>query len=147
MKHDAAFYCGLREILRAILCYGERLPVARVTLRIGGTSTTFIGDFKMQLPDDKSVSATASFVDAKGNAAQVQGTPVWETDRPDLLVMIDNGIGSVIVSALGPLGSGQVTCTGDADLGDGVVPVILLGTVEVIAGTAVGGVINFGAPV
>jgi len=101
----------------------------------------------MQLPDDKSVSATASFVDAKGNAAQVQGTPVWETDRPDLLVMIDNGIGSVIVSALGPLGSGQVTCTGDADLGDGVVPVILLGTVEVIAGTAVGGVINFGAPV
>jgi len=101
----------------------------------------------MQLPDDKSVAATASFVDAKGNPAQVEGVPVWGTDRPDLLAVTDNGDGSATVAAVGPLGSGQVTCTADADLGAGVVPVVLLGTVEVIAGTAVGGVINFGEPV
>jgi len=100
----------------------------------------------MQLPDDKSVSATATFVDVKGNAAQVEGSPVWGTDRPDLLNVVDNGNGSATVSPVGLLGSGQVTCTGDADLGAGVVSVVLLGTVEVIAGTAVGGTIEFGPP-
>lgn len=117
------------------------------TLSHGVFSVRFQGDFNMQLPSDKSVSASASFVDARGNPAVVEGTPVWGTDRPDLLAIADNGDGSVTVSPVGPLGSGQVTCTGDADLGEGVVSVVLLGTVEVIAGTAVGGVINFGEPV
>ena len=98
----------------------------------------------MQLPDDKKVSATASFVDAKGNAAAVEGVPSWGTDKPEVLKVTDNVDGSCLIEAVGPLGTAQVTCTGDADLGAGVVPVILLGDVEVIAGTAVAGTVNFG---
>lgn len=138
---------SLRTVLCQLLCT-HRPPRLRMqlSLRVGTVTFTTQGDFSMQLPDDKSVSATASFVDAKGNPAQVQGMPVWGTDRPDLLSVVDNGDGSATVSPVGPLGSGQVTCTGDADLGEGVTEVVLLGTVEVIAGTAVGGTINFGEP-
>jgi hypothetical protein len=117
------------------------------TLSLGTFSVRFQGEFQMMLPVDKSVAATASFVDAKGNPAVVEGVPVWGTDRPDLLAVTDNGDGSATVACVGPLGSGQVTCTGDADMGAGVVPVVLMGTIEVIAGAAVGGVINFGEPV
>lgn len=145
MKRSHTYYRVLRDILHGILCCGEA-PKARVRLVLNGFTLTFTGDFTMQLPDDKSVSATASFVDARGNAAQVQGAPVWGTDRPDLLAVTDNGDGSASVAAVGPLGSGQVTCTGDADMGEGVVPVVLLGSIEVIAGTAVGGAINFSEP-
>jgi len=97
----------------------------------------------MQLPDDKTASAKATFQDAKGNPAKVEGNPVWATDKPDILTVVDNGDGSATISSTGPLGTAQVTCTGDADLGAGVTPVILLGDVEVIAGTAVAGKIDF----
>lgn len=100
----------------------------------------------MQLPDDKKVTATASFTDAKGNAAKVDGNPVWGTDRDDLLKVADNGDGSATIEPVGPLGSAQVTCKADADVGEGVEELTLLGTVEVIAGKAVAGSINFGEP-
>lgn len=146
-QKDVHFYRCLREMLRAILCCDhDELPRVRVSLSVCGVSLTFLGDFTMQLPDDKTVSATAAFVDAKDNPAKVDGAPVWATDRPDLLSVADNGDGTATITPVGPLGSGQVTCTADADLGAGVVPVILLGTVEVIAGQAVGGAINFGEP-
>jgi len=100
----------------------------------------------MKLPDDKHVSATASFVDAKGNPSSVDGPAVWATDRDDILIVVDNGDGSADILPVGPIGSAQVTCTVDADLGDGIVPIVLFGTVEVIAGATIGGVINFGEP-
>lgn len=138
--HSRSFYRALREILEALLCRDDL--AIQVTLRFGSTTVTFEGDFQMQLPDDKTATGVAKFVDAKGNVAQVQGVPVWATDRPDLLTVTDNGDGSASVSPVGPLGTAQVTCTGDADLGDGVQEVILMADVEVIAGTAVGGSID-----
>lgn len=102
----------------------------------------------MLLPDDQSVSASVTFQDAKGNAARVDGVPVWAADPAGIveLVVADDGM-SAVVKPVGPLGSVQVSVTADADLGAGNVPLALLGTVEVIAGTAVAGSINFGAPV
>ena len=100
----------------------------------------------MQLPDDKMLaSVSVKWMDVKGNEAPVQSVR-WGTDRPDLLVITENGNGSVSISPLGPLGTAQVSATADADLGDGVVEVVALGSIEVIAGQAVAGTLDFGAP-
>lgn len=96
----------------------------------------------MMLPTDKTATASATFQDAKGNPAQVQGNPTWATDKPDVLDVVDNGDGTATVTPVGPLGTAQVTCTADADLGDGVKELVLLGDVEVIAGEAVAGQVN-----
>lgn len=118
-------------------------PRIAVAIKVGPIAISFFGDFQMQLPDDKTATGTAKFVDAKGNAAPVQGAPVWATDRTDLLTVTDNGDGSAKIEPVGPLGTAQVTCTADADLGSGVTEVVLLGDIEVIGGQAVGGTIDF----
>lgn len=101
----------------------------------------------MQLPDDKTVSATVSYVDAKGNPAQVQGAPAWASDNEAVATVAASADGfSATITPVGPLGTAQISVTADADLGDGVVPVTALGTVEVIAGQAVSGNVNFGEP-
>lgn len=101
----------------------------------------------MLLPDDKTVSATVSYVDAKGNPAQVQGAPVWASDNEAVVTVAasDDGFSAVVTPA-GPLGTAQISVTADADLGDGVESLVTLGSVEVIAGKAVAGAINFGEP-
>lgn len=103
----------------------------------------------MKLPDDKTVAASVAFVGAKGNPAVVDGAPVWGTDRPDLLSVTaaEDGL-SATIAPVGPLGTAQVTVTADADLDEGETrELVVLGSVEVIAGEAVAGVINFGEPV
>lgn len=122
---------------------------SRFTVRLDGATLIFHGDFDMLLPIDKKlVGCTIAYVDAAGNAARVDGAPVWGTDRPDLfsLVPAENGM-SCDILPLGPLGSGQITVTADADLGDGVKSLVTLGQIETVAGEAVGGVINFPEPV
>lgn len=99
------------------------------------------------LPDDKSVRATVTFVDSKSNPAKVDGKPVWGTDREDLVNLTPDDSGFTCqIDPEGPLGVAQITCTADADLGEGVIEVKLLGSLEVIAGTAVGGKIEFSEP-
>jgi hypothetical protein len=98
----------------------------------------------MQLPDDLTATGTATFLDARGNPANVDGVPVWATDHPEILSVVPSVDGfSATIASVGPLGNAQVTCTADADLGEGVREVILMGDVEVIAGAAVGGRIDF----
>lgn len=100
----------------------------------------------MQLPDDKTVSATVSFIDAKGKPAKVDGAPVWASDNEAVasVVAADDGMSAVI--APNDLGTAQISVTADADLGAGVTTLTGLGTVEVVAGTAVTASINFGEP-
>jgi hypothetical protein len=120
-----------------------------LTVTLNGVVLTFKGDFAMILPIDKKlVGCTVSYVDAAGNAAIVDGAPVWATDRPDLLVVTAAVDGmSCDISPVGPLGSAQVTVTADADMGDGMRELITLGTIDCVAGEAVGGTINFPEPV
>ncbi len=101
----------------------------------------------MQLPDDKVVSASVSYKDVKGHAAAVQGAPVWASDNPAVadVVASDDGFSATITPGA-DLGTAQISVTADADLGDGVVNVVALGTIEVIAGTAVAGDVSFGEP-
>jgi hypothetical protein len=121
---------------------------SRFTVHLNGATLTFTGDFSMLLPIDKQLlGCTISYVDAAGNAALVDGDPVWATDRPDLLSLVpaEGGMGCDIIP-VGPLGSAQITVTADADLGEGMKEILTLGTIECVAGEAVGGVINFPEP-
>lgn len=103
----------------------------------------------MMLPIDKKlVGCTVSYVDAAGNAAVVDGVPVWATDRPDLLTLVPSEDGmSCDITPAGLLGIGQITISADADIGDGVQELITLGSIECVAGEAVSGVLNFPEPV
>lgn len=135
--------------------YSDETPASRrrlksrFTVHLDGATLTFTGDFSMLLPIDKRLlGCTISYVDAAGNAARVDGVPVWDTDRPDLIALVPtvDGMGCDI-APIGPLGNAQITVTADADLGEGVRSLVTLGTIECVAGDAVGGTINFPEPV
>src|SRR4030095_12017502 len=73
--------------------------------------------------------------DARGNAAQVQD-PRWEASETNVLYVSPNPADpgnplKCVVKAAGPMDEASlVTFTADADLGDGVAPII--GTLDVI---------------
>ncbi|MFO1351898.1 MAG: hypothetical protein U1F68_14990 [Gammaproteobacteria bacterium] len=101
----------------------------------------------MVITDSQKVSAAISYQDARGNAARVDGVPAWATDRADLVALTPSEDGlSCEIAAVGALGTAQITVTADADLGEGVRTLTALGSIEVIGGEAVAGVISFGEP-
>lgn len=69
-------------------------------------------------------------VDARGNPAAVDGAPVWSVSDETLLKVeaADDGL-SAVVSALGPVGSAQVTVRADARMGPEVREIV--GTLDV----------------
>jgi len=99
------------------------------------------------LTDTQKVSVSITPVDAKGNAARVDGVPFWSTGDLSVLAVVpaDNGL-SAEVFALGPLGVTQVIVTADADLGEGVKPITGILDVTVIGGEAVALTVNTGVP-
>lgn len=137
----------LKAVLKAVLCVGDtEPPVVRWTLELDRFTLTIEGDFMAMLPDDKTMPATVSYQDAKGNAASVEGAPVWASANESVATVLPAADGlSAVISPVG-LGSTDITVTADADLGAGVVNIISTGTVEVVAGQAVTGVIEFGTP-
>lgn len=83
------------------------------------------------------VDLATKILDRKGNPAKVDGVPVWATDNTELLSLAPSADGlSCLVSAVGPLGSGVVSMTADADLGAGVVALVGSIDIEVTAGVA-----------
>ena len=91
------------------------------------------------LPADKTANGAVAYVDAKGNPAQVQGSPVWSSSDPSIVDVVASADGFAATLTPGAVGVAQVKVEADADLGDGVVPVVGLVDVEVIAGQAVAG--------
>lgn len=93
------------------------------------------------------VDVTIKIVDRKGNPAKVDGTPVWAVDNTELLAVTTSPDGmTCTVAAVGPLGSGTVSVTADADLGAGVVPLVGSLDFEVTAGTATSITLTPGTP-
>ncbi len=99
------------------------------------------------LPDDKSLPAAVAYFDAKGKPALVEGAPVWASSNESVATVLPAADGMSAVVTPVDIGSTDITVTADADLGTGVVNIISTGTVEVVAGTAVTGVVTFGTPV
>lgn len=90
-----------------------------------------------------------SVTDAKGNPAQVEGAPVWSSSEAAFASVEASADGmSAVVKSVGPVTTSpvQINVTADADLGEGVVPLVGLLEVSVIAGEAVNVGIVAGTP-
>ncbi len=68
------------------------------------------------------------FKDKHGNTAPVDGVPAWVNDNESVLA---DGMSAVITSINGP-GSGQISVSADADLGEGVRTITGVLQVEVL---------------
>jgi len=110
----------------------------RLTLTAKGEKMVY------KLPDDKKVDVKVSYVDAKGNAASVDGPVEWaSSDAAIVSVTVSTDDPSqATVAGVGPVGQAQVTVTADADLGEGVRQIVTTMDVEIIAGEAVAGTIS-----
>jgi hypothetical protein len=122
---------------------------AKITVRYGSFAVSFEGDFMATLPDDKTVTASVAYVDAKNFPAKVDGAPVWTTDPPDALTVTvapDGMSAELAVNTGAPGTTVQGTINADADLGAGVKSLITLFSVDIVAGEAVTGTVSFGDP-
>jgi hypothetical protein len=100
----------------------------------------------LQLTNTQQCGLAVSAVDRKGNAARVDAIVFSSSDVSVATVAADDlDASKALVKAVAP-GTAQINVTADADLGDGVAP--LSGTLDivVVAGQAVGFVINTGTP-
>lgn len=91
------------------------------------------------------VSASLVIKDANGNPAVVDGVPIWEVSDAEIIAVTvaPDGMSAVIAAQSKP-GLAQVTVTVDADLGEGVKPIIGIGEVEVVGGEATVVELQFG---
>lgn len=99
------------------------------------------------LSNAQKVTATVEPLDQYGNPARVDGIPVWNNSDPTV-VQLDvaaDGI-TAVVTALGPLGTAQLSATADADLGSGTRSISVTADIQVEASEAVSLGIKFGAP-
>ena len=99
------------------------------------------------LNDEQRVSLSISPLTAAGNAAKLDGIPVWSASDSNVISLVVSADGlSAVASAAGALGTSQVSVTADADLGAGVRQLTALLDVQVIAAEAFTLSINAGAP-
>jgi hypothetical protein len=96
------------------------------------------------LPVNNLIVVQVAYVDVAGNPAKVDGDVAWASNNDAVATaVVDPGDSTMCtVSAVGPIGTAQVTATADADLGDGVRELVTLLDLTVIAGEAVAGTIN-----
>lgn len=79
-----------------------------------------------------------TITDARGNAATVQN-PTWESSEPETISVTADPANPLkaVVKAVGPVDDESlVTFKADADLGEGVAPIIATLAVVVVAGQA-----------
>lgn len=101
----------------------------------------------MVLKDTEKVTLSIAPLDAKGNAASVDGAPVWASSNEAVLTVTASADGfSAVAVAVGPLGTAQVSVQVDADLGEGVKPLAATLDIDVLAGEAVALSIAAGTP-
>lgn len=87
----------------------------------------------MDLHADKMRTRTASAVDEMGNPTTYAGTLAYTVDDPALINLTDNGDGSAVIAAVGPVGVANLTFTATPDVGD---PIVRVEAINVIAGDA-----------
>lgn len=99
------------------------------------------------LTDEQKVSLSVSFTTKAGNPATVDGAPVWSSSDPSVITVTaaEDGLSAVAVT-VGPLGTAQVICEADADLGEGVRPITGVLDIEVRPSEAVAAIVVAGAP-
>lgn len=140
----AAMAVILNQILAAIT------PSPAVRLRVDTILEGVVqtGVETMTITDTQKFTASVLPVDAKGNPAVLDGPVSFVAENASLVSVTPGTDGlSAEIAALGPLGSTQVTISGDADLGVGVVTITATLQVDVIAGQAATFTVNTSEPV
>jgi hypothetical protein len=95
---------------------------------------------------DQRVTVSIQPVDRAGNPAAIDGVPVWAAATGAVaLTPAEDGL-SCVIEPVGQLGTEQVSVTCDADLGAGVRTIAGVLDIDIVAGEAVGIVINPGVP-
>jgi len=118
---------------------------AKITIQYGGFSITGWGDnMAYKLPDDKTIAVKVAYVDAKGNAAAVDGDVTWSSSDDAIATVTADGSDSMsaLITPVGPLGQVQISVTADADLGEGIRELITITDLEIVAGEAIAGTIS-----
>ncbi|MEI7591530.1 MAG: hypothetical protein WCJ49_09535 [Deltaproteobacteria bacterium] len=89
------------------------------------------------LTDVQKVALAITPVDGAGNPAPVEGV-IWSSTNPDVLAVVaaEDGL-SAVATAVGPLGTAQVSVVADAQIGEGVVELTGVLDVQVVASQAV----------
>jgi hypothetical protein len=139
-----SWLCSLRKRLRRFLGCCPKLGSVKWSLFIGAIKVSGEGtSMAMTIPVDfdGTIKVKAAFVDSKGNPARVDGFPTFSSSDDELLYIdVDpNDKFAAIITLKDRVGVVQIKAVADADLGEGVSEVILLGDIELVAGTAVGG--------
>lgn len=99
------------------------------------------------LTDEQKVTLSVEFKTAAGNPAKVDGIPTWSSSDPSVVAIEPDGDGlSAVATSVGPLGMAQITCSADADLGEGTRVITGVLDVEVLASEAVIALVAAGAP-
>lgn len=102
--------------------------------------------FNMVLKNSQKLPLSIEIVDAKGNAARVDGAPTWSlTDNAlGALDVTGDGMGAVFTPA--GVGSLKIQVHADADLGEGITDLLGELDIEIIGGQAVSIAIKAGEP-
>jgi hypothetical protein len=101
-----------------------------------------------QLRRGMEVDVTVSYVDDLGEQAQVEGDPVWTSADPAALTVKNTTDPFMVtIQALGAIGAlVTLTVEADADLGEGIVPVIATEEISIVSGQATTAAFGFGEP-
>jgi len=139
------------QVQKEILAFLQRQYSNAVSLefwRINPDGTRSKIEMAFTLTDIQQVTLAITAVDARGNPAKLDGAPVWATSDAALLSIVASEDGlSCVATAVGPLGTAQVTVSADADLGEGTRELAGLLDVEIIASEALNITIVPGTPV
>jgi hypothetical protein len=99
-------------------------------------------DLIVDLHADKKVSFSLQAVDEMGNPTSFDGTIAYTVDDPSIVAVTDNGDGSGVAAAVGPLGTALLTATITPTVG---APTEKTEAINVIAGDAASFSFTFGA--
>lgn len=90
----------------------------------------------MLMNDSQKVDLSIEVVNAKGNPASLDGTPVWENSAPEVaeLTVAADGLSASLVAKT--TGAGSLSVKGDAKLGEEVKEIMGSFDFEVVAGEA-----------
>lgn len=133
-KMQAEHTVLLQQILEAV----TPLPAVRIQFDVTMEGQqTQEGVLQVTIKDNQKFDVSLSFTDAKGNAASVQKGSVAFVGFAGVSITPDpTDETKASVSADGPLVTGQISASADADLGDGVKTITGVLDVEVVAGDA-----------
>lgn len=133
---DVAWYIGPVTEQRTSLPAPQRPAPNPSTRKVQPTMS-------FALTDTQQVSFAVSGTDARGNPANLTGTPVFAVDNPDVLTLTDNGDGTGTVAATGQLGTAVLSVTDSETNGDQFAGSV---SIDVLAGNVTAVAIDLGTP-